>query len=140
MSTIIMSAVLLVITIEVGQFGWYTRFAILDIEAKEQSFVLARSCGEGALNELLISPFFIGSTTKIMTEGACYIYPLQKNFPHTGLVTITVRGEVKSAVTNLVLTYSLGEISMQSVPGSVVVGIHDIEVRLVSFEEVSSVP
>jgi hypothetical protein len=116
LSTIIISAVLLVLTIEVGQAGFYTRFMVLGIEWKEQSRVAAQSCGEQALARVLTDTAWMGGSTTTLSQGVCHTYPIQKNYPSPGLLTIRVSGEVEQRFTNLVQVYQMGNIYLGTTP------------------------
>jgi hypothetical protein len=117
LSTIIIGAVLLVMTIELGQSGWYTRFMVLGSEAKEQSRTLATGCSNQALGMVMANMKWAGNSTTTDTEsGTCYVFPVQKNFPTPDTMTLRVQSNVSGAVTNLVLVYDMGEIHQAGAP------------------------
>lgn len=116
LSTIIIGAVLLTLTIEVGQRGFYTRFIVLGHEAKEQSRVIAEGCGNQALAMILHDLSSIGDVTTESGVGVCYIYPIEKKYPTAEFVTIRVQGIVRGSVTNLILTYRMGNIYQGVIP------------------------
>lgn len=117
LSTIIISAILLVMTIEAGQSGFYTRFMVLGSEAKEQSRLLATSCSAQALGMVLADMEWTGAaTTTEVTAGSCYVFPVQKNYPASNQMTLRVQSVVRNSVTNLVLVYDMGEILQSGMP------------------------
>lgn len=101
MATIIISLILLVMTVEQGSSGWYSRFNILGTEAKEQATSLAEGCAEQAMAKLLTDPTYTGGATTTTPAGTCYIFPIQTNFPTIGLLTLQTQGVVKNSYTNL---------------------------------------
>ena len=119
LSTIIIGAMLITITVGAGRSGWYTRFALLGAEAKMQSHTRATGCVNQALAILLINPRWNGDVTATYSDGTCYVYPLQKNYPQPQLVTIKVRGEVQGAITNLVAEFNMMEINIGVISGVV---------------------
>jgi hypothetical protein len=116
LSTIIIGAILLVLTIEVGQAGFYTRFMVLGTQWKEQSRVVAQSCGEQALAHILTDTTWTGGSTSTLSQGVCHTSPIQKNYPSPGLLTIRVSGEVKERFTNLVQVYQMGNVYLGTTP------------------------
>jgi hypothetical protein len=140
LSTIIIGAVLLVITIEVGQSGWYTRFMVLGTEAKMQSRELAQSCGRLAVARVLVDTEWIGNTTTTNALGTCYVFPLQKNNPSAGLMTVQVQSVVQGSVTRLISEYDMKEASLSStplsVPSTAPSTFPDLELQLVTWKEI----
>jgi hypothetical protein len=141
LSTIIIGAILLVLTIEVGQAGFYTRFMVLGIEWKEQSRVVAQNCGEQALARALTDTAWSGGSTSTLSQGICHIYPIQKNYPSSGFLTIRVSGEVQERFTDLVQVYQMGNVYLGTIPllSSASVSSVDKPV-LVSSTEVTVMP
>ncbi len=119
LSTIIIGAVLLLITVSAGQSGWYTRFIVLGTEAKQQSRMFASGCIQEALAKLLIEPNWVGDATSTYSEGTCHIHPIQSDFSLSPLVTIQASGEVRGAMTNIVSTFNMQDINMTGVPEAV---------------------
>ncbi len=143
-STIIIGAVLLVMTIEAGQAGWYTRFIVLGTEAKMQSRTLAQSCAEQALAKTVTDPQWSGGATTTSSSGSCYIFPLQKNHPTSEALTLRVQAVVRGSYTNLVLIYNMHDIrqtaTAQELPPPVRVTEPNIIPTLISVTEVAVLP
>lgn len=117
LSTIIIGAVLLVMTVEAGRLGFYTRFIVLGSESKELSRVLALGCAEQAAALVVTNPVWLGSaTTTDSVVGSCYIFPIQKNFPNVGEMTIRVQSVVRNSVTNVVKVYDMHEVRLVNAP------------------------
>lgn len=145
LSTIIFSAILLVMTIEAGQSGFYTRFMVLGNEAKEQSRILATGCGERAIGLVMADMTWIGdATTTDSAAGSCYVLPLQKNYPSGNQMTVRVRAGTRGSVTNLVLVYDMEEIHQTGAPLSTPslpqVVPTSVVPKLLSWREVSVMP
>jgi hypothetical protein len=58
MSAIVISALLLAVTFSVGFIGFFARFNLIDSESKEKSFILAESCLEVAIANIVQDPAF----------------------------------------------------------------------------------
>jgi hypothetical protein len=58
----------------------------------------------------------IGDVTTESGVGVCYIYPIEKKYPTAEFVTIRVQGIVRGSVTNLILTYRMGNIYQGVIP------------------------
>lgn len=119
LSTVIISAVLLSMTVGAGQSGWYTRFVVLGAEAKLQSKIVASGCIEEALAKLMIDLDWSGDATSTYGVGTCYVYPVQINYPQNQIVTIRVRGEVQGAFTNIISEFEMKDISLTSIPKAI---------------------
>jgi hypothetical protein len=145
LSTIIIGAILLVMTIEAGQSGFYTRFMVLGNEAKEQSRVLAIGCSAQAIGIVMANIGWAGNaTTTESAASSCYILPLQKNYPLHDQMTIRIQSVVRGSVTNLVLVYDMKEILQTDTPlpppGSPQVAPPLVIPQLLSWREVSVMP
>ena len=116
MSTIIIGAVLLVMTIEVGQSGWYTRFMVLGRESKSLSRNLAISCTNRTLLLVMknINDGISGTTTNEI--GSCYVYPVQENYPSSGHLTLRIQSDVRGSLTNLVTEYDMHNFHFEGTP------------------------
>ena len=119
LSTVIISAVLLSMTVGAGQSGWYNRFMVLGAEAKLQSKIVASGCINEALAKLMIDLDWSGDATSTYGVGTCYVYPVQINYPQNQIVTIRVRGEVRGAITNIVSEFDMKDINLTSDPKAV---------------------
>ncbi len=145
LSTIIIGAILLVLTIEAGQSGFYTRFMVLGNEAKEQSRVLAIGCSAQAIGLVMSDITWTGNaTTTDSAAGSCYVLPLQKNYPLSDQMTIRIQSTVRGSVTNLVLIYDMGEILQTGTPlspsGSPPIVPPLVTPELLSWQEVAVMP
>ena len=111
LSTMIIGAMLLIMTMEAGQLGWHTRYLVLGTEAKEQSRTIAENCTNQAVAHLITDVNWTGSATNTYKFGTCYVWPLQKNYPVREQLTIKVQTVVWGRVTNLVSVYDMGDIN-----------------------------
>jgi hypothetical protein len=117
LSVIIISVVLLVVTIQTGQTGWSTRFMVLGSEAKFQSKILAKGCGERALATFLADRQWMGGvTTTDVADGSCFVFPIQRNFPDQNEVTIRVQGSVRGSVTNIIFVFDATGVHQSLLP------------------------
>jgi hypothetical protein len=116
LSTIIIGAVLLVITIEAGQSGWHTRFMVLGRELKMQSRNLAYSCTNQTLSFVLTDTGYVGGATTTSETGNCYVYPTEMNYPTAGHLTIRTQADVQGSITNLVTEYDMNNFHLDSSP------------------------
>lgn len=98
MSSIIISAILLFITINTSFNGFYTRFNILDTEIKERSFALADSCLDIALLKFIQDSSFSGNINNSVSENSCYIGPVTTSGTQK---TFKIKGVYLNAHTNL---------------------------------------
>jgi hypothetical protein len=112
MATIIISLVLLVMTVEEGSSGWYSRFNILGTEAKEQANALAEGCADQALASIVTDPAYFGDATTTTVGGVCHVFPIEFNTPAQGFVTIKTQAEVRDSYANLEMTMNLNEIHL----------------------------
>lgn len=110
LSTIIISAVLLVMTIEAGKSGFYTRLMVLDVEAKEQSRTVAVNCGNYAVAKFLADSSWEGDVHRIEDVGECYVYPIVHSLPTADHLTIRTKGKVRDVITNLEMVYFVAKI------------------------------
>lgn len=144
MSTIIIGALLLVITIEAGQSGWYTRFMVLGRESKMQSRNLANYCTDQTLLLVMVNNSFIGGVTTTKEVGSCYVYPVRKNYPSVGSLTIRTQANVRGSITNLVTEYDMNNFhlgnSPLTVPAFVPISVSDVYPVLVRQVEVPVLP
>lgn len=145
MATIIIGAVLLVMTVGVTTFGSNARFTILGIEAKEQSSALAHGCADQVLAELIANPSYGGAVT-IMTStlGSCYVFPIAKNTPTEGMVILRVQGRVRDSFTNLELVFDMKDVQLASTPLSPSsvqpAAPSNFDIELISWKEIPSLP
>lgn len=118
MATIIISLILLVMTVEQGSSGWYSRFNILGTEAKEQATSLAEGCAEQAMAKLLTDPTYTGGATTTTSIGTCHIFPVQMNYPIAGLITIKTQAVVRDSYANLDMAMNMNDIHFGSIPSA----------------------
>ena len=70
MATIIISAILLVLSVEASLAGFHARFNILGTEAKEQAASLAQGCADQALSAIVTDPSYTGNATTTTSAGS----------------------------------------------------------------------
>lgn len=122
MATVIISLLLLVMVAREGFAGWYARFTILGIEAKEQASALAEGCADQALVSLITDPTFVGGATSTTEGGVCHIFPIGFDQPAEGLVTIRTQAEVRGSYANLELTMDMNSVHVGAVPSNPIYG------------------
>lgn len=115
-ATIIISAVLLVLSVEEGEAGARARFDILGTEAKEQSLALAEGCKDQALALFLSDPTYIGNATNTSSIGICHIFPIVLNSPTPGLITLRVQARVRNSFSNVEFIIALDNINLSYIP------------------------
>ncbi len=142
MATIIIGAVLLVMTVEMSHTGWSTRFLILGTEAKAESLALAHSCIDLAVAKIMTDPTYLGNSTTTLASGTCYIFPLQIDTPAPDILTVRVRGVVRQAVTNLEQQYDLADVYLAEValPISLPAVINNLTVTPTTWREYPIMP
>jgi hypothetical protein len=132
-----MSMVLTTMTASVLLAGWYTRFAVLDNEAKVTSRILARSCLDRALAELETSESYTGDATTTNSTGTCYIFPINRS-EAGGVLHIHVRANVVASYTNLVATLAVHDTHMSSTPADTSrTGFENTTITISEIREVS---
>lgn len=142
MATIIIGAVLLVMTVEMSQTGWSTRFLILGTEAKAESLALAHSCADLAVAKIMTNPTYLGNSTTTLVSGYCYIFPLLIDTPSPNLLTVKVRGVVRQAVTNLEQQYDMADIYLDEValPANPPTGTNNLTATPINWQEYPTLP
>jgi hypothetical protein len=116
MATIIIAAVLLVMSVEGSIAGWHARFNVLGTEAKEQATALAQGCADQALSAIMTNPAYTGGATTTTDVGTCYVFPLQFNFPAEGVVTIKTQAVVRDSYSNLEMQMDMDKIHIDAIP------------------------
>ncbi len=144
MATIVIGAVLLVLTVSITTFGSRARFTLLGVEAKEQSETLAKGCGQRALGELIANPEFQGGATTSSAVGTCYVFPVALHTPTAGFVTLRVQGKVRDSVTNLELQFDMHDIRIDEIAtpplNTPLSPLPSFESELISWKELPSLP
>ncbi len=112
MATVIISMILLVMAVQEGSSGWYSRFAILGTEAKEQANSLAEGCADQALAAIVTNPNYGGDATTTTAGGTCHVFPIQFNTPVSGFVTVKTQAAVRGSYANLEITMNMAEIHL----------------------------
>lgn len=120
MSTIIISAVLLIITVSLNLTGFLGRFNIFDSELKEVSLNLAEACGDTALLNLANAVTYLGDVS--VGSDKCTIVSVQGDTPSAGKTTVktTAMPANSRVVTNIEIvidSISLEVITWKEVPG-----------------------
>ncbi len=110
LSTIVIGAVLLVMTIEAGKSGFYTSILVLGNEAKELSKILALECGHRTVTSIISKTTFANNSIFINEIGSCEIYEIKKEYPNSEYVTINIKSKVRNSITNLELVYKIGNL------------------------------
>lgn len=116
MATIIISAVLLILSVEGSEIGARARFDILGTEAKEQSLALGEACKDQALATLLSDPSYIGNATTTSPIGTCYTFPILLNTPTAGVITIKIQSRVRNSFSNLEFQITTNNIHLSTTP------------------------
>jgi hypothetical protein len=101
-SILILSAVLLVTTFGLAQFGITNRFIILNLEQKASSEKLAEGCAYIARIKAYDDPTYTITTpfSIDIAKGSCTIYSVEISGNNS---TIKVRADVAGAMTNFVV-------------------------------------
>lgn len=116
MATIIIAAVLLVMSVEGSIAGWRARFNVLGTEAKEQASALAQGCADQALSAIMTDPSYTGDATTTTDVGTCHVFPIEFNFPIEGVVSIRTQAVVRGSYANLEMQLDMSEIHIDSIP------------------------
>lgn len=132
MATIVISLVLLVMTVEQGSSGWYSRFNILGTESKEQANALAEGCAEQAQAILLTDPSFVGNLTINSTNGTCNILPIAIDSPTPGLVTIKTQGIVNNSYANLSMVMEMNDLHLNAIPSAPSTGTIFVTIQVIN--------
>ena len=139
MATIIIAAVLLVMSVEGSIAGWRARFNVLGTEAKEQASALAQGGADQALSAIMTDPSYTGNATTTTDVGTCHVFPIEFNFPIEGVVSIRTQAVVRGSYANLEMQLNMSDIHIDSVPaaptkGTIVV-ITNVEIGRASCRE-----
>ncbi len=118
MATIIIAAVLLVMSVEGSIAGWRARFNVLGTEAKEQASALAQGCADQALSAIMTDPSYTGNATTTTDVGTCHVFPIEFNFPIEGVVSIRTQAVVRGSYANLEMQLNMSDIHIDSVPAA----------------------
>ena len=116
MSSIIISAMLLIIAVNTGFINFYNRTNILNSELKEISTSLADACLDIALLNLLQDSYYSGNINVPVGENSCYIGPVTVNGAQKMFYT---KGVFRGAHTNLKITLdgtNLKVIAIEEIP------------------------
>lgn len=141
MSTIVIGAVLLAMTIEAGKSGFYTSILVLGNEAKEQSRLLAFECGNRSFATIVSRGGSVENETLMNGIGSCRVHEVKMEYPNKGYLTIFVTSDVRDSITNLELVYKTGNIHLiETVLSPVVVRELPFQPILYSAKEISVMP
>lgn len=141
MATIIISAILLVLSIEGSEAGARARFDILGTEAKEQSVSLAEGCKDQALATLLSDPTYAGDATTTSSIGTCHIFPILINTPTAGVITLKIQARVRNSFTNLEFQITMNNIHLGNTPLPVgATSPQNPSIHLNSWKELPTLP
>lgn len=118
MATIVIGAILLIATVDLGMLGAVARFNILDSEAKIEANLLAAGCVDLVTAQLLIDNSYRGDATTTLQNGTCYTFPFVVDAPSVTLVTFKVQAKVRQSVSNLVAVRKYTNVHLLPVPKS----------------------
>ena len=141
MATIIIGAMLLVATVDVGMLGAAARFSILGTESKAQAHAMVRGCVDYAAAQLLSDTTYRGGATTTLPFGTCFVFPFAVDVPSTGLVTFKVQANVNQAVTNLIAVIKYQQVVLSPLPSPVPsASPQPARVQIISLQEVPTLP
>lgn len=140
MATIVIAAVLLVMSVEGSIAGWNARFNVLGTEAKEQAQALAQGCADQALSAIVTDPSYDGDATTTTAVGTCHVFPIEFNVPIEGVVTIRTQAVVRDSYANLEMQMDMSEIHIDSIPEEPTRGTIIVITNVVNDGEGTSVP
>jgi hypothetical protein len=110
MSALIISAVLLVTVLTGSLTGFYERANILDAELKDRSSATADACADQALLLIANDTNYVGtSLLRLNSLDSC-----RAVVSGTTLKSIRIQATSSVAVTNLVISYDIGTLSVTS--------------------------
>ncbi len=117
-TAIILSVVILIIALSLGQSLLISRGNKLDFYLKQSTHFLANSCLDKALLELSKNKSYEGNATTTLASGQeCGIFPIETSGSNK---IIKARAEINGIATNLkltVVTATLSTISLEEVSG-----------------------
>lgn len=116
-TSVVLSALILILTTSVGFTTWFSRFGALNSLFKETSFYVAQSCLEKAKLKIAQNSAYVGNETINVGSYSCFIYAIEN--PQAGQKVIKTRAQVSQDTTNLKLTVNhpqLTTISLEEVP------------------------
>ncbi len=113
-SALVICALLVVIAASVSALVFFSRFDLLDGQAKTQSFNLARGCLDEA--RVRLAQGAGGSLTGSVSIGSdsCAILSVQQDSPQPGQITIQVQAQYARAATNLQMVITASDSSLIS--------------------------
>ncbi len=114
-STIIITAILLIVLTTLSLSEFYARYNILDSELKRRSNDIAEACADTAILKIANDSTYTGNETENISDGTCTIGPV------TGVSTksFTTQTTYKNYYTNLQIVINSSTftvISWQEVP------------------------
>lgn len=111
MSSIIISAMLILIVMNMSLTGFYTRTNILDSENKERSSALADACLDIALLGFVQNSSYSGNVNTIVGENTCFIGPVTTSGPQK---IFKIKAIIANYYTNLKITVNSTNFSIVS--------------------------
>ncbi len=127
MTTIMIGAILLLLTAALARSGYAVRYQVLGMEYKTRSRTVSEGCVARALAMRLVDISYRGDATTSDSFGTCYVAPLVFD---AGLQQLTIRaeGRVASSVTLLEYVYDMESVFMGELPlGTDSAVSHDVQ-------------
>lgn len=109
MSALIITAVITIILVSLGQASFLQRINTSDTHLKEKSRALAQACVNAALLKLASSSSYAGNETIAVAGDTCKIISVISS--STGNI-ISTQGQYQSSYTDLQVTVTTGTISL----------------------------
>ena len=135
MASVIISAILLVLTITAGSIGWSTRMSVLGFEAKAASKALAYGCANYVIGEVIADSHYIGNATSTYPNGSCYAYLVDFNAISSGLVSVRVLAIVRDSYTRLEVVYDIADTHTRGIPIARKGGVVSTDVQILYVRE-----
>lgn len=111
-STIIISAILLLVIASSGLVSFYSRYNTLDAELKERSNAAADACADEALVQLAQDPGYAGGVLSLNSLDQCRIGKITSVGANTQFEVQATSSQ--TAVTNLKIVFDPSDVSIVS--------------------------
>ena len=115
MATIIIGAMMLLVTVALVQSGYAVRSQVSGMEYKALSMSVAEGCVATILMDRLEARKYSGGVSLSDGSGTCYIAALEYDNPSQRF-TIRVQGVVAQSYTNLEYVYDLQDVHQGTIP------------------------
>ncbi len=110
-TSIILAILIMIVAISFGSSSIFTRFNVLDLNNKQASYFIARSCLNRALLSLADNGNYAGNETINISSYQCIILAVETSGQNT---IIKSRSQISGATTNLKLTVNAATLSTVS--------------------------